>query len=141
MPKSNEVLDLRRDTIDFHHQNMLCSVLQWNYKHNLITLLALASCNIDQDHPDFDSKTLLATQNMMGLALTTIITLGNNGSSEDLFKSFCKMLTEFLYTDPKIFSARDELCIKTFVMWQHFIYIFHIAFYLYLWELRWKALE
>ena len=61
----------RGDIIDFHHQNMLCGVLQWNYKHQMISLLTLASCNIDQDHPDFDSKTLLATQNIMGFALTT----------------------------------------------------------------------
>ena len=92
-----------------------CYVACCNGITNIISLLTLASCNTDQDHPDFDSKTLLATQNMMGLALTTIITLGNNGSSEDLFKSFCKMLTEFLYTDPKIFSVCDVHCIKTFI--------------------------
>ena len=92
-----------------------CYVACCNGITNIISLLTLASCNIDQDHPDFDSKTLLTTQNIMGFALTTIITLGNNGSSEDLFKSFCKMLTEFLNTDPRIFSAYDEHCIKTFI--------------------------
>ena len=74
-----------------------CYVACCNGITNIISLLTLASCNIDQDHPEFDSKTLLTTQNIMGFALTTIITLGNNGSSEDLFKSFCKMLIEFLY--------------------------------------------
>ena len=92
-----------------------CYVECYNGITNIISLLTLANCNIDQDHPDFVRKTLSTTQNIMGFALTTIITLGNNGSSEDLFKSFCKLLTEFLYTDPKMFSVNDEHCIKTFI--------------------------
>ena len=92
-----------------------CYVECYNGITNIISLLTLANCNIDQDHPDFVRKTLSTTQNIMGFALTTIITLGNNGSSEDLFKSFCKLLTEFLYTDPIMFSVNDEHCIKTFI--------------------------
>ena len=34
---------------------------------NITSLLTLASCNIDQNYPDFASKTLSTTQNIMGL--------------------------------------------------------------------------
>ena len=92
-----------------------CYVGRCNEITNIISLLTLASCNIDQDHPDFDSKTLSTIQNIMGFALTAIITLGNNGSSEDLFKYFCKLLSEFLFTGHKMLSVNDGHCIKTFI--------------------------
>ena len=111
-----------------------CYLAYCNGFTNIISLLTLASCNIDQNYPDFVSKTLSTTQNIMGFALTTIITLGNNGSSEDLLKSFSKLLTEFLQTDPWKISINDEHCIKTFITARalhHWISNFNIIYQLF----------
>ena len=68
-----------------------------NYGLSITSTFTLATCNINTQHNSFYIGILTAAQNVMGLALASIVCVSIRGTYTDLKTHFCKLLSEYFF--------------------------------------------
>ena len=64
---------------------------------SVTSTFTLSSCNINTQHTSFNAGILTAAQNVMGIALASIVGVSLYGTLTDLKNRFSKLLTEYFY--------------------------------------------
>ncbi len=89
-----------------------------NCKLSITSIFTLATCNINTQHNSFDIGILTAAQNVMGLALASIIGVSLRGTFTDLKAHFYNLLSEYIFkTLQSLTVQRDYERLKFLRLW------------------------
>ena len=79
-----------------------------NYGLSVTSTLTLATCNINTQHNSFYIGILTAAQNVMGLALASIVSASIRGTYTDLKTHFCKLLSEYFFNTLQTLKLQSD---------------------------------
>ena len=89
-----------------------------NYGLSITSTFTLATCNIDTQHNSFNIGILTAAQNVMGLALASIVGVSLHGTFTDLKARFCKLLSEYFFNTLQSLTVQcDNERLKFLRLW------------------------